>query len=68
MIFNVTFKCGSVYCANLVEADDIDTARVYFIEKILKGNESRFVGISPNNEGYKPGKPYHKVPALWNKR
>jgi hypothetical protein len=66
MLYNVTFRSGNVYCANLVEADDIDTARDWFIKVKLKGDSTRFIGILINNEGYRPDKPRHRVPDGWS--
>lgn len=57
MVYNVSFMYNGVGCANLVDADaDIETAKEYFIQEKLNGDRSRFVGISENNESYKPGK------------
>ena len=50
MVYNVSFMCNGVGCANLVDADaDIETAKEYFIQEKLNGDRSRFVGISENN-------------------
>ena len=46
MVYNVSFMCNGVGCANLVDADaDIETAKEYFIQEKLNGDRSRFVGI-----------------------
>ena len=69
MVYNVSFMYNGVGCVNLVDADaDIETAKEYFIQEKLNGDRSRFVGISENNESYKPGKPIHKMPSNWKKQ
>ena len=69
MLYNVSFLLNEIYCADLVETDaDIDMAKEYFIQEHLNGDRSRFVGISENNESYKPGKPIHKMPSNWKKQ
>lgn len=69
MLYNVSFLLNEIYCADLVEIDaDIDMAKEYFIQEHLNGDRSRFVGISENNESYKPGKPIHKIPRDWKRK
>lgn len=68
MLYNVSFMLNGVSCANLVDTDaGMETAKEYFIQEHLDGDRSRFVGISENNESYKPGKPIHKIPNDWKK-
>lgn len=68
MLYNVSFMINGVGCANLVDTDaGMETAKEYFIQEHLDGDGSRFVGISENNESYKPGKPIHKIPNGWKK-
>jgi hypothetical protein len=66
MLYNVSFMCNGIGCSNLVETNaDIETAEEYFIQEKLNGDRSQFIGISKNNEAYKPGKPIHKMPNNW---
>lgn len=65
MLFNVTFFIGEIGCANLVEADNAETAKEYFIREHLKGDAERFVGMREINRIDRPDKPYHKVPEGW---
>ena len=68
MLYNVSFILNGICCANLVETDaDIETATEYFIQEHLNGDRSRFIGISENNESYKPGKPIYRIPSDWKK-
>lgn len=68
MLYNVSFMINGVGCANLVDTDaDMETAKEYFIQEYLDGDGSRFIGISENNESYKPGKPIYKIPNDWKK-
>lgn len=65
MLFNVTFFIGERGCANLVEADDAETAKEYFIREHLDGDETRLVGMREISCIDRPDKPYHKVPDGW---
>ena len=69
MLYNVSFMINGVGCANLIETNtDMKTAEEYFIQEILNGDRSRFIGICKNNESYKPGKPSHKMPSDWKRK
>lgn len=69
MLYNVSFMLNGVDCANLVDADaDMEMVKEYFIHEHLNGDKNRFVGISENNESYKPGKPVHKMPNNWKRK
>lgn len=69
MLYNVSFMLNGVDCANLVDSDaDMETVKEYFIHEHLNGDKNRFVGISENNESYKPGKPVHKMPNNWKRK
>ena len=54
MLYNVSFMLNGV--------------KEYFIHEHLNGDKNRFVGISENNESYKPGKPVHKMPNNWKRK
>lgn len=62
--FEVTFEKNSVYQARLVLASDEKEAEAYFrtIEP-----EARFIGVSENQCGHKPGIPIEEVPDNWNR-
>ncbi len=61
-IYNVSFQKNDVYQARLVKAQSMEQAEAYF-RHIEPGAE--FIGISINQEGYKPGKPMEVVPEGW---
>ena len=46
MLYEVTFYCNQIACANLVESDAMWNGKEYFIQEVLQGDESRFIGIS----------------------
>lgn len=62
--FEVTFEKNSVYQARLVLASDRKEAEAYFrtIEP-----EARFIDVSENQCGHKPGIPIEEVPDSWNR-
>lgn len=69
MLYNVSFMLNGIGCANLIETDaNIETAKEYFIQEHLDGDKSRFVGISENNESYKPGKLIYRIPNDWKRK
>lgn len=60
--YNISFLKNGVYQARLCNAETAEQAQAYF-ENIEPG--AKVLGISVNNEGYKPGKPCETVPAGW---
>lgn len=65
MLYEVTFYCNQIACANLVESDDMWTGKEYYIQEVLHGDESRFIGISELNTEIKPGIPIFRAPEGW---
>lgn len=61
-VFNISFIKNGIGQANLCKAETADQARAYF-ESIAP--DAEIIGVSVNNEGYKPGKPCHEVPDGW---
>lgn len=67
MLYEMSFFCNQVPCVNMVDAEDLDTAILYFKDEVMKeGN--RFVGGEPRRSQVKPGMPIHKVPVGWKRR
>lgn len=58
-MFNITFERNGVYQSNLVKASSEEEAKQKFMSYAKKHNlpEAKIIGIGPNKEGYKPGKP-----------
>lgn len=61
--YNISFKKNNVYQTNLCVAETAEQARAYF-EYI--NPEAEIIGVSINNESFKPGKPCHTVPDGWS--
>lgn len=56
--YEVSFVCNGVYCTNLVQAGDIETAKTWFVRHVLSKDE-QFVGITKCRSEIKPGEPIH---------
>lgn len=58
-MFNITFERNGVYQSNLVRANSEEEAKQKFISYAKKHNlpDAKIISVSPNKEGYKPGKP-----------
>lgn len=61
-VFNISFIKNGIGQANLCKAETAEQAQAYF-ESIAPDVE--IIGVSVNNECYKPGKPCHEVPEGW---
>lgn len=60
--YNISFEKNNVYQARLCIAESTEQAQAYF-ESIEPA--AVVLGVSLNNEGYKPGKPCEEVPDGW---
>lgn len=58
-MFNITFERNGVYQSNLVKASSEEEAKQKFMSYAKKHNlpDAKIISVSPNKEGYKPGKP-----------
>lgn len=58
-MFNITFERNGVYQSNLVKASSEEEAKQKFMSYAEKHNlpDAKIISVSPNREGYKPGKP-----------
>lgn len=60
--YNISFIENGIGQANLCKAETAEQAVAYF-QSIAPAAE--IIGVSENNESYKPGKPCHIVPDGW---
>ena len=61
-LYNISFIENGIGQANLCKAENAEQAKAYF-ESIAPNAE--VIGVTENNESYKPGKPCHVVPDGW---